>query len=175
MCKVSLLTTKSKNSFQSFILAIHHWEMSPDRIPVRRQSRCFTRIGRMQICALALDLSTFQSIIFHHLKKLDIWVLHTLSEKNKKRSHIHNGKCFFEAEKCPVSQEHHYRWLKKKWVFYDNASTQRWIFTVYPKRQNFMRENLYCMYTEITKVSFLFTQPLHSGRIWHKVNFLSGV
>ena len=31
MTKLSLLTAKSETGFQSFILAIGHWEMDPDQ------------------------------------------------------------------------------------------------------------------------------------------------
>ena len=58
----------------------------------------------------ALDLNTFQSTIFCHLKKIEkvselsVSVPHTLSEKNKEDG-ISSDKSSFKAEKLPVFQK----------------------------------------------------------------------
>ena len=104
------------------------------RMLSRPWTRHFKRIGGIQSTywGLALDLNASQSTICNHLKnlgkvsKLSIWVLHTLSEKNKEN-------CISIATSL-LSVRRNDPFLKniitggENWVFYDSIQYKRqWI------------------------------------------------
>ena len=63
IAKVSLLTTKTETGFQSFILAIYHWEINPDHSSDldKNALREFVQFNlHRSTWELALDLNTFQ-------------------------------------------------------------------------------------------------------------------
>ena len=78
--KVSLLTAKSENGSQSFILVIHHWEMNPDQDAHQTSIKNWWNV----IHAKYLRNSTWpQYISINNLKKWKFGFSHTLHEKNK--------------------------------------------------------------------------------------------
>ena len=74
-----LMAVKSENDFQSFILAICHWEMNPDQVAHQTSIKI---ILENAIGAKSPDLNTSKYKICHHPKKIGkvikmgIWVLH---------------------------------------------------------------------------------------------------
>ena len=83
MAKVPLLTAKSETGFQSFVLAISHYEIKPDQDAFRELMGCHLH---ERARGLALDFIISHSTVCRHFKKiskLGVWVPYTLSRKNK--------------------------------------------------------------------------------------------
>ena len=88
MAKMSLLNAKSKTGFQSFVLAVHYWEMRPGRSSNLNED-VLRELMKCNACKSCRDLAhvnpqpaaTWKKI--RKVNKLGVSIPRTLSEKNE--------------------------------------------------------------------------------------------
>ena len=107
---------------QNFVLAIYHWEMNLNQNIWKELVECNPSKSTSEF---ALDLNALQTTICNHLKKtgkvykMDIWIPHILSEKNKE-NHISIATSLLSRQRNGLFFKNIITSDKNKSVFYEN-------------------------------------------------------